>query len=77
MTLHQDADFFLGRFSRANEVEHQVGKNHRVYVYVITGSVSLEGTPLSTGDAAEVSEVSSLSIEAQKGSSVFFIELEG
>jgi len=74
--INQDAEFFVGRFSKKTYIEHVMGKNTSVYFFVIEGTVLVNGKKLLKGDAAEVTDEKNIIIAAEKKSGVLMIEIE-
>ncbi|QJR16117.1 pirin family protein [Usitatibacter palustris] len=52
--IHQDASLYATILDGADTVEHKVAAGRRAYVHVIRGDVTVNGQPLSAGDAAKL-----------------------
>ncbi len=62
--VHQDAHVFVSRLTPGASVTHALGAGRGVYLYVIEGDVSVDGEPMTTGDAAEIWDRSEIAIVA-------------
>jgi len=51
--IHQDADVFRVRLAGGQAVEHALGEGRGLWLQVMRGSVTLDGTTLSAGDGAQ------------------------
>ena len=52
--IHQDASLYATLLDGAESVEHKLAAGRRAYVHVVRGSVTVNGQPLSSGDAAKL-----------------------
>src|SRR5205823_3529888 len=68
IAIHQDADLWLARLEPGNRVTHQLAPGRHAWVHVAEGEVSLNAKKLSGGDAAAVSDETSLELSAAKPS---------
>ncbi len=75
ITIHQDADLWLAKLNSGNKVQHQLARGRNAWVHVAEGEVSVNGKTLSGGDAAAISEESSLELRAEKPSQVLLFDL--
>lgn len=75
--IHQDARVYAGLFDADESATLNVGGGRRVYVHVARGSVSANGTVLSTGDALKLSDTQQLRIENGKEAEVLVFDLPG
>jgi redox-sensitive bicupin YhaK (pirin superfamily) len=74
--VHQDASAFVAALEPGDEVEHTLGQERAGYLYVIGGSVSLDGTErLDTGDAAKAFGPEALRIGAEREAELILIEV--
>lgn len=62
--VHQDVHVFVSRLHPGVEVAHELGAGRGVYLYVIEGDADVVGERMTTGDAAEIWDESSISIHA-------------
>jgi len=81
VTVHQDASIHVGRLDAGTTISHQVGgKRPRtvprgVYVYLISGSATIDGQVLSTGDSAKVTDQPQLAIEALDTTELILVDV--
>jgi redox-sensitive bicupin YhaK (pirin superfamily) len=73
--VHQDASVHVGALEPGVEVTHEIGEGRGAYVYLIDGEATFEGEPVSTGDAAKVTDQSSLSIAARRPSELILVDV--
>ncbi|HXF35765.1 MAG TPA: hypothetical protein VNO17_01120 [Actinomycetota bacterium] len=57
------------------EVEHAIGQGRGAYVYLIEGRATFDEEPVSTGDAAKVTEQPSLRIRAGDTSELILVDV--
>lgn len=74
--VHQDASVLVGRLSAGTEVTHVIGPGRGVYLYVIDGRVEADGEPMSTGDAAQVTDQLALTLRAIDLSEVILVDVD-
>src|SRR5206468_3247247 len=75
IAIHQDADLWLAKLDAGNHITHRLAKGRSAWVHVAEGEVSLNGKKLSGGDAAAISEETSLELSATKPSQVLLFDL--
>jgi len=75
MEIHQDADLLLAKLEPGQSVKHTLAAGRHAWVHVAEGEVSVNGQPLSGGDAAAVSSESPLEISAAKPAQVLLFDL--
>jgi len=74
--VHQDASASVAALEPGDEVEHAFGQERAGYLYVIEGSVSLNGSErLETGDAVKAFGPETLSIRAERDAELILIEV--
>ena len=73
--IHQETEFFLGYFSELEEKEHHIGKEKKVYLFLINGEILLNGLGMTDGDSAEIEESDKIVIECKKESRFLLIEM--
>jgi quercetin 2,3-dioxygenase len=62
--IHQDATIYTSLLAPGQSVTHKLGQGRRAYIFVIDGSLRLNGYVLSPGDQARVSDESDLQLSA-------------
>ena len=75
LRIDQDATMYVSSLDAGKSVTHQLKPNRRAYLFVIRGSLSLNGSSLSQGDQARVENEASLSIAAQDSAEFVLIDL--
>lgn len=74
--INQDAWFSLGQYSKETKVEYTLkNPENGVYVFVLSGQLSLSDTVLQTRDGLGVWGVQNLSFNVQSGSKVLVMEV--
>jgi quercetin 2,3-dioxygenase len=72
IAIHQDADLWLARLNPGENVTHEAKLGRHVWLHVAEGEVSVNGTTLTGGDAAALSE---LKLTASKPAQVLLFDL--
>ncbi len=75
IAINQDADLWIGRLQSGENVLHTLAPNRHAWLQVATGSVTLNGLPLSAGDGASVSGETSLRLSASHAAQVLLFDL--
>jgi redox-sensitive bicupin YhaK (pirin superfamily) len=74
--LHQQAYFSLGKFNRPTETTYTLhNKSHGVYVFVISGAVTVTGENLAPRDAIGIWEIDAVTITTTENSHILVIEV--
>jgi quercetin 2,3-dioxygenase len=73
--VHQDARVFVSRLNAGTSVAHAIGPGRGVYLYVIDGRTTLNGLPMGTGSAAQVSEETSIEVEAIEQTEIIAVDV--
>jgi len=73
--IHQDAYVYAGLFDGAERAEHGVAPGRRAYVHVVRGDVAVNGEALTAGDAAKLTDVSSVAIANGSAAEVLLFDL--
>lgn len=73
--VHQDASVHVASLEPDVEVAHQLGKGRGAYLYVIDGGITLNGEPMTTGDAARVTGEETLAIRADAPSELILVDV--
>jgi redox-sensitive bicupin YhaK (pirin superfamily) len=75
VAIHQDADLWLAKLGVGHQVTHKLAPNRHAWIHVAEGEVSLNGSKLSGGDAAAVSDAGNLELSATKPGQVLLFDL--
>lgn len=74
--IHQDAWFYRADLDESFSLDYTLKKEgHGVFVFVLEGAVSVDGTALDQRDAAGITETSRITIQAKAKSSLLLIEV--
>jgi redox-sensitive bicupin YhaK (pirin superfamily) len=73
--VHQDARVLVSRLSPGIAVEHPLGAGRGVYLYVIDGDVTVNGEPMRTGSAAQITDESAVQIAASETSELILVDV--
>jgi len=75
MAIHQDADLWLAKLNNGSHATHKLVPGRHAWVHVAEGEISFNGTQLSGGDAAGISNEGVLHLNATKPSLVLLFDL--
>jgi redox-sensitive bicupin YhaK (pirin superfamily) len=75
VTIHQNVKVYDALLTGGEEVSHRLDGDRHVWVQVIKGTVSLNGTPLGAGDGAALSQETSLTIKAMEDAEILLFDL--
>jgi redox-sensitive bicupin YhaK (pirin superfamily) len=73
--LHADARLYAGVFAAGESAEHVVAPGRHAWVHVVRGRARINGTELSAGDAAALSEERTVRIEGIDAAEVLVFDL--
>jgi redox-sensitive bicupin YhaK (pirin superfamily) len=73
--VHQDAHVYVSSLSAPHRVEHALADGRGGYLYVIDGDVDVNGEPMSTGDAAQVTDERTIAIQARADSELILVDV--
>lgn len=74
LKIHQDAKIYLGRFQKAEDVSLPISNRH-IWIQMIKGKATVNGSPLEAGDGASVSNQKSVEIKAGDGVEYLLFDL--
>jgi quercetin 2,3-dioxygenase len=77
LTVHQDARMYAGLFDGTEAAELTVAAGRRVYVHVIRGKLTVQGTQLEAGDALKLTDTTQLHIRDGQDAEVLVFDLPG
>ena len=75
VTVHQDVRLYLGTLAAGEALVHRLGDDRHAWVQVIRGAVRLNGTPLTAGDGAAVSQETGLQIHVTEAAELLLFDL--
>ncbi|HWG58008.1 MAG TPA: pirin family protein [Candidatus Acidoferrales bacterium] len=75
LTIHQDANLYIGRFDRAVEKKHRLEAGRHAWVQVARGTMRVNGKELKAGDGAAISDEPEIRAEAVAPSEVLLFDL--
>ena len=75
VTIHQDAYVYAGLFDGHQRAEHALRDGRRAYVHVVRGEIDVNRERLQQGDAAKLTDVSSVKIERGSKAEVLLFDL--
>ena len=73
--INQDADLYLGKLAAGDLAQHQLAPGRHGWVQVITGGLDLNGTTLRAGDAAQISDETTLRLTAKENTDFLLFDL--
>lgn len=74
-TIHQDADIWRIRLAPGQSVTHGLPSGRAAWLQIADGALTLNGTPLTTGDAASTEDPGLLTLTATKQTEAILFEL--
>jgi len=74
--INQDLTIFLSSLEAGRDVTHTQPAGRKLYLFVIKGNVTLNGTDaLAVGDAARITDVHELNVRTEHGAEFMLIDL--
>jgi quercetin 2,3-dioxygenase len=74
--IHQDAWFHMGKFDEGVSAVYELKKaGNGVYIFVISGNVTIDDTLLETRDAAGIWNVQSISLKAESDAEFLIMDI--
>jgi redox-sensitive bicupin YhaK (pirin superfamily) len=73
--VHQDARVFVSRLGPGVTVEHALGGGRGIYLYLIEGAATVNGEPMRTGSAAQITDEASVEIAASETSELILVDV--
>lgn len=75
VAIAQDARVLVGRLEAGDALSHEIPAHRHAWVQVTRGALSLNGTLLSSGDGAAVSDEAILSLRSPDDAEVLLFDL--
>ncbi len=76
IAINQDADLWLGKFEGGEKVIHEIGAGRHAWVHLAEGEVTLNGSVLTSGDAAAFEEEPRIELSATKSAQILIFDLK-
>jgi quercetin 2,3-dioxygenase len=73
--LHQDVTVYLSRLEEGNELQFVQEEGRRIYLFVISGELAVDGETLQTGDAARITGHSKLNMKSLRDAHFMLMDL--
>jgi quercetin 2,3-dioxygenase len=74
--IHQDAWFHLGKFEKSRQADYALKKKgNGVYVFVLSGDVTVDGQALNARDGLGVWETEKISLKADSDTEILLMEV--
>ena len=73
--LNADATIYSGLFNASEHAEMGIAFGRKVYVHLVRGDISINGTALSAGDALLISEETRLHLKEGRNAEVLVFDL--
>ena len=75
VTIHQDATLHAALIDGAESANYRLANGRRAYVHVARGGVYVNGTPLGSGDAAQVIGETEIMLDRGENAEVLLFDL--
>jgi hypothetical protein len=75
LAIDQDATIYVSRLEKGEAVTHDSAPGRHGYLFVIAGSLTLNGRKLSAGDQARLQDEAHLDIQAEANAELIFLDL--
>jgi redox-sensitive bicupin YhaK (pirin superfamily) len=75
VTVHQDVELYLAAISQGQQLNYRLKPGRQAWLQVTRGAATLNGTSLSAGDGAAVSQEDLLTLAASDASEVLLFDL--
>jgi redox-sensitive bicupin YhaK (pirin superfamily) len=73
--IHGDAHVFVSRLEAGHGADHRFANGRAGYLYVISGSVQINGVGLTTGDAAKILAEPSITLSADEDTELIMVDI--
>ena len=64
VSIHQDVNVFSGRLPAGSSLTQPIAEGRHVWVQIVSGELTVNGTELGAGDAVALSDEAALEISA-------------
>jgi redox-sensitive bicupin YhaK (pirin superfamily) len=73
--VHQDAHVFIARLNPSVGATQELGAGRGAYLYVIEGSITVNGVAMQTGSAAQIRDEPAIAIEAHALTELILVDV--
>jgi quercetin 2,3-dioxygenase len=77
LLIHQDARVYAGLFTGSERAEFEVKGGRRIYLHVVRGSLTANGSALQSGDSLQIVDGSRLTLSDARDAEVLVFDLPG
>jgi quercetin 2,3-dioxygenase len=75
LAIDQDAEIRVAALDAGQETVHTTREGRKIYLFVISGSVTANGEKLAAGDQARIADVKELKLRASEGAELILLDL--
>ena len=75
VSIHGDAHVFVSRLEEGHSVTHDFADGRAGYLYVIEGSLEVDGEDLTTGDAAKIFDEDRIELSATETTELILVDI--
>lgn len=75
LAIDQDATIYVSSLQNGKTLTHEPGDSRSVYLFVISGQLTVNGQTLADGDQARIEQEAKLEIRAERDSELILIDL--
>jgi redox-sensitive bicupin YhaK (pirin superfamily) len=75
VTIRQDARIYAGLFDAAERAVLPLAAGRKAYLHLVRGKLTVNGTPLSAGDALKMTGISEVALEKGEGAEALLFDL--
>lgn len=75
LTIDQDVTIYVSALRAGQEVIHNTGDGRKAYLFVIVGSLTVNGAPVAAGDQARIADERELTLTAQEETELILLDL--
>lgn len=75
LSIHQDARLYRGVAAAGETLRHTLAAERGAWLHIVSGAVTLNGTPLAAGDAASTEDAGVLEIAVTEDAEVLLFDL--
>ncbi|RXZ79978.1 pirin family protein [Paenibacillaceae bacterium] len=73
--IHQDLTIYLSRLEPGHSLTYEQAAGRRMYLFVIEGEATANGTMLNRRDSARIAELTTLNLQSEQGGYIMLIDL--